>query len=118
MRGFRLAITLLALLQVGCSSPGSVTGASVRDANFEVVKVLSPEEIPAFARLWDDKQEVQVSFVGVGGQHFKLDVERQHSSRRWLYQTTGYASLLDISAKPVYKLRDAETFNKLIGAPQ
>jgi hypothetical protein len=95
---------------------GQVTAVSVRDAGFQVVKELTPGEIASFRRHWENKQEVKATFSKVGGEHFKLDIERRRSSARWLYRTTGYVRLLSKKAKPVYKLQDPKSFNRLIGA--
>jgi hypothetical protein len=117
MKSARLVAALPIALLVGCAAPGPITGVSVRDANFDVVKVLSPAELAEFTRLWENKQEVQASLNNVGGQHFKVDIDRQQKSGgRWLYQTTGYAQYLDPLAQPVYKLQEPEAFNRLIGA--
>ena len=115
MKFARLVAALPIALLVGCATLGPITGVSVRDANFQVVKVLSPAELVDFTRLWENKQEVQASLNSVEGQHFKVDITRQQSSARWLYQTTGYAQYLDPLAQPVYKLQEPEAFNRLIG---
>jgi hypothetical protein len=106
----------VAAVVAGCASPAAITGVSVRDADYEVVKVLAPDEVAEFRRQWEDKQEVKAPPSDVEGQHFKLDIERQDSGGRWLYQTTGYVRLLSKEAKPIYKVQDPEAFNRLIGA--
>ncbi len=98
--------------------PAPITGVSVRDAHFQVVKVLAPTEITAFRQHWQGKQKVEASLSEIGGQHFKIDIRHQGSQRggRWLYRTTGYVWLLDKFATPVYKVQDPKAFNRLIGA--
>jgi hypothetical protein len=102
-------------------TPAPITKVSVLDAGFELVKVLTPVELAAFRRHWENKKEVKGSFSRssiskLGGEHFKLDIERQHSDARWLYQTTGYVQLVSKQVKPKYKLQDPKAFNRLIGA--
>jgi hypothetical protein len=113
--GFSLALVVAALMG-GFAAPAPITKVSVRDDQFQVVKVLAPAELAEFRRQWESKREVETSLSRVGGQHVKLDIERQDSQGRWLYRTTGYVQLLSKQAKPVYKLQDPATFNRLIGA--
>ena len=112
---FSLGLVTAALMG-GCASPAPITGVSVRDAEFQVVKVLGPAELSEFRRHWENKQEVEAALSNVGGQHFKIDVDRRGAGDRWLYQTTGYVQVLDPWKTPVYKLQDPEAFNRLIGA--
>jgi hypothetical protein len=93
-----------------------IARVSVRDDQFEVVKVLTPAERAEFQRYWDQKQEVKAALADVGGAHFALDIKCEESGGRWLYKTTGYVQFLSKKVTPVYKLRDPEAFNKLIGA--
>jgi len=98
-----------------------ITRVSVRDAGFDVVKVLTPAELASFRPHWENKKEVKgsfskASFSKLGGEHVWLDIEHQHSDARWLYRTTGYVRMLSKKAKPVYKLQDPKAFNRLIGA--
>jgi hypothetical protein len=57
-----------------------ITRVSVRDAEFEVVKVLAPAELAAFRRHWENKREVKASFSKLGGENVSLDIERLLSS--------------------------------------
>jgi hypothetical protein len=111
--GFAL---LVAALVGGCASPDPITEVSVRDAQFQIVKVLTPAELSEFRRQWENKQEVTATLSNVGGEHFNIDIDRRGAGDRWLYQTTGHVQLLDPWRTPVYKLQDPEAFNRLIGA--
>ena len=104
----------MAILLASCAGP--ITGVSVRNANFDVVKTLTPSELPEFTRLWDSKEQVDVERKKVGGTHFKLDIMRTNRDGRWLYWSTGYVWLLDVFPHPVYRIREPEAFNRLIGA--
>jgi hypothetical protein len=119
--GTRLAICILGAAFLGAcatSAPGPIRAVSVRNAQFEVVKILAPSELPEFAWQWENKRKVEASPGSLGGQHLKLDVQRQGSNGRWLYQTTGYVHLLSMQTQPIYRLPEPETFNRLIGATQ
>jgi hypothetical protein len=108
---------LAAALVGGCSSPDPITNVSVRDARFEVVKVLTTAELSEFQRQWGNKEDIEATLSNVGGQLFLIDIDRKRPGDRWLYQTTGYVQMLNKGPKtPVYKLRDPDAFNKLIGA--
>ena len=109
------AVALVACTNVACAA-GPVTSVTVRDASFQVVKVLSPTEIAEFENQWNEKSEVEVALREAGGAHFKLDVERKEFGGRWLYYTTGLVSLLAHNKQPVYKVQNPAGFNKLIGA--
>ena len=112
-------VLLAAALVCGCSSPDPITNVSVRDARFEVVKVLTPAELSEFQRQWGNKEEVEATLSNVGGEHFKIDIDRKRHGDRWLYQTTGYTQMLNKGPKmPVYKLRDPGAFSRLIGVTQ
>ncbi len=106
----------LTLCASGCASGGPVTGVTVLSADFQVIKVLSPEEIKLFEQHWERKSMVDVHLRDVGGRHYKLDISHKGSGNRWLYQSTGYVQVLSVQVKHVYKIQDEESFNKLIGA--
>jgi hypothetical protein len=115
----RSSIAVLAAgVSLACLAEQPITGVTVWDADFKVVKKLAVTELPEFERAWNAKTEVKVELSKVGGQHFKLDIAKGTTSgARWLYQTTGYVQLLTVKAgKPAYKLNDPQAFNRLIGA--
>ena len=109
-------ITVVVLLFLSGCSAGPITSVTVRDAQFKVVKQLTASELAAFERHWSSKVEVKASLEDAGGRHFKLDVERGEKGNRWLYQTSGYVEVLSVLKKPVYRVREPESFNELIGA--
>jgi hypothetical protein len=93
-----------------------ITAVTVRDADFNVVKVLSADEVPRFEELWTTKTEAGASLEDVGGSHYKLDIESKDSGDRWLYQSTGHVQVLSTKGASVYRIRDPSRFNELIGA--
>jgi hypothetical protein len=109
---------LLAILSTACAKTPPITSVRILDEHFKVAKVLSASEIADFEQAWEGKKEVGAVLQDVGGQHFKIDIERNNaSSSRWLYRSTGYAQILTMKAgRPVYGLQDPEAFNALIGA--
>jgi hypothetical protein len=111
-----ILLLVITVLVGGCASATRFTNVSVRDTEFREVKVLTAGELAEFRQQWKNKQEVKASLSEVGGQHFKLDIARQGTGDRWLYQTTGYVQLLSMQATPVYKLQDPQAFNRLIGS--
>ena len=117
-KALRLTVFLAFAALGACAGPGAGLGVTVRDEHFEVVKMLGPEEVAAFARQWEAKAEVQVPLRGEGGVHFKLDIDQSNRSSRWLYYTSGLVTRLDYKLRPVYRVSDVAAFNHLIGAKQ
>lgn len=104
------------LEEIRTSAPGApIKAVTVRDAEFAVVRSLDANELSTFESNWNAKDEAPVSFGSVGGKHFKLDITGGGDGR-WLYQTTGYTTRLSKTDTPVYKIKNVEDFNKLIGA--
>jgi len=66
-KALRLTVFLAFAALGACAGPGAGLGVTVRDEHFEVVKMLGPEEVAAFARQWEAKAEVQVPLRGEGG---------------------------------------------------
>lgn len=110
---------LVCVLSAGCTSaPKPIESVTVRDADFEIVKVLGEAEVREFESLLQQKDVVEAPFrEGTGRRHYKLDVGRSGTSgRRWLYETTGHVTVLSAMRMPVYRLRDPGAFNRVIGA--
>lgn len=109
---------LLAGLSIACSASEPITSVKVWNADFKVIKELTAGELADFERAWSAKTAADNTLNNVGGEHFKLDIEKGgRSGDRWLYQTTGYVQVLAVKGgKPVYKLQNPEAFNRLIGA--
>jgi len=115
----RFSLVLVAVsLVVGCHSPVSIAGVSIRDDQFQVVVNLTPAELSQFQQQWEDKKVVEVTLSDVGGRHFKLDIDYRRTRDRWLYQTTGYVQVLSKAKTPVYKVPNPKAFNRLIGATE
>jgi len=113
-----LAVLLVAASSV-CAAANQITKVSVRDARFKEIKVLDAAELAEFETHWQRRKPVEVSLTSVGGDHYKLDIEHRNSGARWLYQTTGYVTALTVKkGRPVYRIPDANAFNKLIGATE
>lgn len=114
IRGVLLSCALLA----GCASAerGPITAVTVRDGAFQVVKELSPTEVATFDAMWAVKVKVSEEFGVTDKNHYKLDIAGGNDPGRWLYKPNGYTSELDPMVQPVFKVQDAESFNRLIGA--
>src|SRR5688572_27472554 len=98
----RISLGLIVIVLIGgCASAVPVTRVSVRDAQFDLVKSLSPAELSEFQRQWENKQIVETLLSDVGGEHFKVDIERNGNGDRWLYHSTGHVQLLSKKATPV-----------------
>lgn len=93
-----------------------ITAVAVLDAQFQPVKKLAPQELPALERQWNGKTEVADSLRQGEATHFKLDIEAGTSAGRWLYSTSGLVQRLSKTPQPVYKMSDSAEFNRLVGA--
>ncbi|MEX0701292.1 MAG: hypothetical protein WD069_04280 [Planctomycetales bacterium] len=100
-----------------CAMAQPITGVTVRDANFEVVKTLSSAEIAEFDRHWAQRVEIDVSGIEANSPHYKLDlICGGDRGGRWIYHTSGHVTLLSKTVQPAYELADPQSFNRLIGS--
>ncbi|MBW1811488.1 MAG: hypothetical protein JRJ87_25085 [Deltaproteobacteria bacterium] len=105
---------LLSLLMPSKSTAQSVTKVTIRNKDFEVVKILEKKtELAEFALHWEkkvkQKNEVSVKWL------YKLDVSKADKGNRWLYDPAGWTRILSKKMTPIYKIASKEEFNKLLG---
>lgn len=107
---------ILSALTNNIAPPAPITGVTIRDDNFEVIKVLGKDELADFLRHWHSKQQVKKSLIDAGGKRFWINIQRGEKSVRWEYRSDGCVQLLSKKQFPVYELQDPAAFNKIIGA--
>ena len=112
----KIILTLLILLvAVSAASGSDISHVSVRNKNFEVVKVIKDQQsLQQFEKAWKEKKKIKNSPLTQW--LYKIDIEGKGYGGRWLYDPTGYLQVLSKVKTPVYRISDAESFNKLIGA--
>jgi hypothetical protein len=107
---FMIGITLL----VGCDDHAiNISEIKVRDKNFNVIQTIyQPEVINEIKTIWMAKKKVEPQkrpdFI------YMIDILSEGRSTRWLYDPSGYATVLTKVKVPIYKIEEVNKFNKII----
>lgn len=114
MKNNPLAALILILLTVVAASAGDISLVSVRNKDFQVVKVINDQKsLQQFEKAWKEKKKTK------NPPHpnwlYKIDIEGKGYGDRWLYDPSGLVQVLSKIKTPIYGIPDAESFNKLIG---
>jgi len=111
----KIIFVILILLVAEVASAGYISRISVRNNNFEVVKVIKDQQsLQQFEKAWKEKKVIKTTQLTQW--LYKIDIEGEGYDDRWLYDPSGYVRVLSKVKTPVYRLSDAESFNKLVGA--
>jgi hypothetical protein len=108
---------LVLILATGCTQSTQVVDrVTVRNERFEVVRVLDDSaSLVRFAELWRSRREVESDSRPLSEFPFKLDIDANHRSGRWLYSADGFTTLLTVKVSKVYFIDDASTLNRILG---
>jgi hypothetical protein len=109
-------LAMLMLLFAGPSSANEISHITVRNHNFEIVKVIDDKvSLQLFEQTWETKVKLKPSTPPAW--LFKIDISREEGrGGRWLYDpTSGYVTLLSKLKVPIYKIPALNSFNKLLG---
>ena len=109
-----LTASILILLTVVTASAGDISLVSVRNKDFQVIKVINDQKsLQQFEKAWKEKKKTK------NPSHpnwlFKIDIEGKGHGDRWLYDPSGLVQVLSKIRTRIYEISDAESFNKLIG---
>lgn len=112
----KITLWLCTIAAVGSSARQPISQVTVRDRDFEIVRILDgEEELTPFVRAWEHKREVD--FVPNPTWTYKIDIRRGDYSQRWLYDPTGWTSLLAVKGGTFYRIEEVSTFNATLGIP-
>ena len=107
---FMIGMTLL----VGCDNHAiNISEIKVWDKDFNVIRTINqPEVINEIKTIWMAKKKVELpkrpDFL------YKIDIVSEGRSTRWLYDPSGYATVLSKAKVPIYQIEEANKFNKII----
>jgi hypothetical protein len=102
------------LLSAAPSFAGEISRVTVRNQNFEIVKVINDKvSLQLFEEIWKTKAKLTSSVTPQW--LFKIDIEGKRYGDRWLYDPRGYVSVLSKAKVPVYNIPVPDSFNQLIG---
>jgi hypothetical protein len=93
-----------------------IKNVTVYDAGFNLLKMIDgPAEIAHFSQHWTEKRELKgVVPFALSANHFKIDIDTDGRSTRWLYTPEGKARLLSKANVADYALTDVVVFNELL----
>ncbi|MCK4423361.1 MAG: hypothetical protein KAV18_04745 [Candidatus Omnitrophica bacterium] len=98
----------------GCDNQNiNISEIKVWDKNFNVIKIINqPEMINEVTIVWITKEKVKLKkrpdFI------YKIDIVSDGKSTRWLYDPSGYATVLSKAKMPIYKIEKTDKFNEII----
>jgi hypothetical protein len=107
---FIFGITLF----TGCDDQDiSISEIKIRDKNFNIILTINQTEmINKIKTIWMTKKEIKLKerpdFT------YKIDIESDGKSTRWLYCPSGYATILSKTNVPIYQINESDIFNKII----
>ena len=103
-------ITLL----TGCDKQNvNISEIKVWDKNFNVIQTINQAEtINEIKTIWMAKEKAELKrkpdFI------YKIDIVSDGKSTRWLYDPSGYATILSKTTMPIYKIEESDKFNEII----
>jgi len=117
MRTLPIATLCLTIFTaIGCAGQQPISQVIVRDRDFGVVKTLSQDgELAAFVSVWQSKKAA--ALIQTPSWTYKLDIRRGNDSQRWLYDPTGWTSLLAVKSAELYRIEHVSSFNAALGIP-
>ncbi|RLC56380.1 MAG: hypothetical protein DRH89_05790 [Candidatus Cloacimonadota bacterium] len=107
---FILGMTLL----VGCDKQiANISEIKVWDKDFNVIQIINQAEmIDEVETIWMAKEKVKLkkkpNFI------YKIDIVSDGKFTRWLYDLSGYATILSKAKMPIYQIEETDKFNKII----
>ena len=92
---------------------GDIDEIKVWDKGFHLVKTIhEPQAVNRIEEIWVKKEsfnpEKEPNYM------YSIDIISHGKSTRWRYDPAGYTTILSKARKPVFRIQEAETFNKMI----
>lgn len=114
MKKIILLISIGIILLIGCDKRiANISEIKVLDKEFNVIRIINQPEIISEANaIWMAKEKVELTkrpnFI------YKIDIISDGRSTRWLYDSSGYTTILSKVQNPIYQIEEADKFNKII----
>jgi hypothetical protein len=87
---------------------------TVLDAEFRPIRTItSAPDLAVFSEHWAAR--VKVSANAAMQPDYKIDIQSDRRSERWLYDPAGFLQVLSKAKTPVYRLTSPAAFNELLG---
>jgi hypothetical protein len=113
LRGF---IALLAIAAAALPFSGKAAGIErvmVRDSDFRPIRTIAGgPDLATFSELWAAR--VQQGATDKPRLDYKIDIQSNGRTVRWLYDPAGFALVLSIGKTPIYRLPSPAAFNELL----
>lgn len=109
-----ITIIIFSLLLLSCHAENiGIYKITVLNGNFQKIRIIDqPQRLKVINELWEEFEPIDeipdIEWT------YKLDIDSKKLSGRWLYNEEGYLGKLNKQLKPSYKIKNQETFNKLI----
>ena len=89
-----------------------ISDIKIRNSDFKVIKTInSPTELAEANNEW--KQLIQIESLPNTNWTHKIDITSNTIGGRWLYNKEGYVAKLNKRLKPMFKVKNVESFNKV-----
>jgi hypothetical protein len=110
-----ITIIILSLLLLSCRAENiGIYKITVLNNNFQQIRIIDqPQILKEINELWGEFEPID-EFPDMKWT-YKLDIDSNKLSGRWLYNEAGYLGKLNKQLKPMFKIKNQETFNKLLG---
>jgi len=91
-----------------------VMRVTVRDAEFRPIRTItSAPDLAVFSELWAARMKESAN--AAMRPDYKIDIQSDRRSARWLYDPAGFVQVLSKAKTPVYRLTSPAAFNELLG---
>jgi len=89
-----------------------ITEIKILNTEFKVIKIIkNPNELKLAKNEWGKLVSIN-SLPNTNWSH-KIDITSKSIGGRWLYNKQGYLAKLNKQLKPIYKVNNVKTFNKV-----
>jgi hypothetical protein len=93
---------------------GNIKRVAVLDAEFRPIRTITAApDLAVFGELWAAR--VKVTANTTMRPDYKIDIQSDRRSERWLFDPAGVAQVLSILKTPVYRLPSPAELNELLG---
>ena len=102
------------IILTGCDEDKiMITEIKIWDKDFKEIKTINQiSKINTVKAIWAKKKKLsqnkKLNFT------YKIDIKSNNKTIRWLYDKSGYATILSKEEMPVYKIKEVKQFNKTI----
>ena len=105
-------IIFLFLLPFTVAAAEGISEIKIRNNDFKVIKTINaPAELAEANNEW--KQLIPIKSLPNTNWTHKIDISSRTIGGRWLYNKEGYVAKLNKRLKPMFKVKNVESFSKV-----